>query len=336
MRAVVTTDPGGPLTVADVEDPTPGPGEVVLAVEACGICGSDLHLVDVWPIPGQVLGHELSGRVVALGEGVDGVAEGDAVVGLSLATCGVCDACRSGRPRKCVTARMVGIDTPGAYAEYTTLPAHDAVAFPEGVDLALGALVEPLAIARHAVGRAGLRPGETSLVVGAGPIGLASLLWLRRLGAGPVVLSDPDPRRRATAADLGADLVVDPTAGDLATQVADAGLGAVPLVLECVGLPGLVAQASAAAAVDGRVVVVGVCMGEDRYDPLAPLGKELDWRFSFYYCRADIDASIGAVTDPAFGAADLVTGLVGIEATPDRFAALKAGGTDDVKVLIRP
>lgn len=308
---------------------------MVIEVVACGICGSDLHLVDVWPLPGHVLGHELAGRIVALGADVDGPQVGDPVVGLSLATCGTCAECRSGRPRKCRAARMVGVETPGAYAEYLALPAHDAIRLPDDVTVADGALVEPLAIARHAVGRGGLVPGETALVVGAGPIGLAALLWLRRLGAGAVVVSDPLPARRDTATSLGADLAVDPLAGDLVEQLGDAGLAPPPLVLECVGLPGLVDQASAATATDGRVIVVGVCMAEDRYQPLTPMAKELDWRFAFYYCRADIDASIAAVADPAFGAQALVTGEVDLAAAPERFEALKAGSAD-TKVLIRP
>ncbi|HYF46224.1 MAG TPA: alcohol dehydrogenase catalytic domain-containing protein, partial [Acidimicrobiales bacterium] len=118
MRALVTTTLGGPLEVAELDDPTPGPGEVVVDVEACGICGSDLHLVDALPLDGHVLGHELAGRVAAVGDGVDGWSEGDPVMPLSLATCGQCEACRSGRPRKCTAALMVGVETPGGYAEY--------------------------------------------------------------------------------------------------------------------------------------------------------------------------------------------------------------------------
>lgn len=335
MRAVVTTDLGGPLEPVDLDDPTPRPGEVVVAVDACGICGSDLHLVDALPMPGHVLGHELAGRVAAVGEGVIGWKADDAVMALSLATCGTCDACRSGRPRKCATALMLGVETPGGYAEYVKAPAHDLVPLPDGFDLRHGALVEPLAVARHAVGRGGLVAGETALVIGGGPVGLAVLLWLKALGAGAVALSDPLAARRANAAALGADVVVDPTAGDLATQLADAGLAAPSLVLECVGLPGLVDQASAVAAVDGRVVVVGVCMAEDRYFPYGAMAKELDWRFAFYYCRADVDATVSAIRAGRLDIEPLITAEVGLDDAPARFDALKAG-SGDTKVLIRP
>src|SRR5689334_24519824 len=101
------------------------------------------------PLPGHVLGHELAGTVAAVGEGVDGWAEGDPVMPLSLATCGRCDACRSGRPRKCATALMLGVETPGGYAEYAKAPAHDLVRLPEQLDLGVAALTEPLAVARH-------------------------------------------------------------------------------------------------------------------------------------------------------------------------------------------
>lgn len=334
MRAVVTTDLGGPLQLAEVDDPTPGPGEVVVAVDSCGICGSDLHIVDALPMPGQVLGHELAGRVATVGAGVEGWKVDDPVMALSLATCGTCEACRSGRPRKCATALMVGVETPGGYAEYVRAPAHDLVALPAAFDLRHGALVEPLAVARHAVGRGGLEAGEPALVIGAGPVGLAVLLWLKHLGADTVAVSDPLAARRDGARQLGADVVIDPTAGDLAGQLADAGLPAPSLVLECVGLPGLVDQAAAVAAVDGRVVVVGVCIDDDRYFPYTAMAKELDWRFAFYYCRADVDATVAAIVE-GLDVAPLITGEVGLDAAPDRFAALK-GGTDDTKVLIRP
>jgi threonine dehydrogenase-like Zn-dependent dehydrogenase len=336
VRAVVTTTLGGPLEAVTLEDPTPGPGEVIVAVDACGICGSDLHLVDALPMPGHVLGHEVAGRVAAVGAGVSTWRAGDPVMALSLATCGTCEACRGGRPRKCVSALMVGVETAGGYAEYMKAPAHDLVPLPDGFDLRHGALVEPLAVARHAVGRGGLVPGETALVIGGGPVGLAVLLWLKALGAGAVGLSDPLAARRANAVGLGADVVVDPTAGDLATQLGDAGLASPSFVLECVGLPGLVDQASAVSAVDGRVVVVGVCMTDDRYVPYAAMAKELDWRFSFYYCRADVAGTIEAIEAGRIDADPLITAeVVGLDAAPGRFEALKAGA-GDTKVLIRP
>lgn len=335
MRAVVMTTLGGPLEPAELDDPTPGPGEVVVAVDSCGICGSDLHIVDAVALPGHVLGHELAGRVAAVGEGVGGRRVDDPVMALSLATCGVCEACRRGRPRKCTAALMLGVETPGGYAEFVRAPAHDVVALPDGFDLRLGALVEPLAVARHAVGRGGLRPGETALVIGGGPVGLAVLLWLKRLGAGTVVVTDPLPARRAVAERFGADVVLDPTAGDLGAQFADAGVGAPTLVLECVGLPGLVDQAASVAAVDGRVVVVGVCMADDRYFPYNAMHKELDWRFAFYYCRADVDATIAAVADGTLDAGPLITAEVGLDTTAQAFAGLRAGA-EDTKVLIRP
>jgi (R,R)-butanediol dehydrogenase/meso-butanediol dehydrogenase/diacetyl reductase len=335
VRALACAGLGEPLQLTTVDDPTPSPGEVVVAVEACGICGSDLHVVDALPMPGHVLGHEVAGTVAAVGEGVDGWAEGDPVMPLSLATCGRCEACLAGRPRKCATAQMLGVETPGGYAEYVTAPAHDLVALPPDLDLGVAALTEPLAVARHAVGRGGLTPGESTLVLGAGPVGLAVALWLRRLGAGAVVVSDPQPGSRAKAEALGVDLALDPTAGDLGTQLADAGLTAPSLVLECVGLPGLADQAAAVAALDGRVVVVGVCMAEDRYVPYTSMAKELDWRFAFYYCRADVEATVAALADGSLPGADLVTGEVDLIEAGARFDALKAG-TDDTKVLIRP
>ncbi|HYF47456.1 MAG TPA: zinc-binding dehydrogenase, partial [Acidimicrobiales bacterium] len=114
-----------------------------------------------------------------------------------------------------------------------------------------------------------------------------------------------------------------------------AGVAAPSLVLECVGLPGLIDQAAGLAAVDGRVVVVGVCMGNDAFLPYGAIAKELDWRFSFYYCRADVDATVEALADESLLGHQLITGEVTLDEAPARFDALKAG-TDDTKVLIRP
>ena len=338
MRAAVTTTMGGPLELAEVDDPTPGEGELVVSVAACGICGSDLHLVDAFELPGLVLGHEFAGRVEAVGSGVSGWSEGDPVVPLSLASCGTCDACRDGRPRKCPTVQMVGVETPGAYAEYVRVPAHDTLGLPAGFDVPTAAVVEPLAVARHSVGRAGSLDGERVLVVGAGPVGAAVLLWLATTGAASVAVSDPRPDRRAQAADLGADLTLDPAAGDLADQLREA-VGVEPsVVFECVGLPGLIESSCAAAAVDGRVVVVGVCMAPDHFVPMTAMAKELDLRYAFYYCRSDFEATIAAIDDGALDPSGLITGTTALDGLPDRFEALKhpAPDANDLKVLVQP
>jgi (R,R)-butanediol dehydrogenase / meso-butanediol dehydrogenase / diacetyl reductase len=338
VRAAVVQGEGLPLAVESVDDPAPGPGELVLAVEACGICGSDLHLAEALPIPGLVLGHEFCGTVAAVGPEVVGWAVGDLATALSLRTCGTCVACRSGRPRKCLAAEMVGVERPGAYAELVAVAAHDARRLPEGFDPRHGALVEPLAVALHTVERAALVPGEAAVVLGAGPVGLAVALWLAALGAGEVVVSDPVPSRRALAERLGASATVDPSelAGSaLAAAVAERCGGPPPLVVECVGVPGLIGQACDVAATDGRVVVAGVCMGPDQLLPLVPMAKELDLRFAFYYRDDDWRHTIRSIERGRLDPEPLLTDEVDLDATPAAFDALRRP-TTQCKVLVRP
>jgi threonine dehydrogenase-like Zn-dependent dehydrogenase len=338
MRAVVMEAMGRPLQVCDLADPTPSDGEVVVAVEACGICGSDLHASDHLPFSDLVMGHEFCGTVVDAPAGTPGGwREGDRVVGLSLATCGHCAACLAGRVRKCPNAVMVGLERPGAFAEYLALPTSSLLPLPAPLDHRHGALVEPLAVALHAVERAGVRTGDTVAVLGAGPVGLAVTLWLERLGAGRVVVTDPVASRRALASRVGATATVDPIAagGDLAGAVAEACGGAPAHVIECVGVPGLLAQATDVAALDGTVTIAGVCMEVESLLPLIPMVKELDVRFAFYYRRQDMTTAIDLMAAGRFDPLPLITDEVGLDDMPARFEALKSP-TDECKVLVRP
>jgi 2-desacetyl-2-hydroxyethyl bacteriochlorophyllide A dehydrogenase len=335
MRAVALAEAGQPLAVVEQPDPVPAPGELLLRVDACGICGSDLHLSDAVSLPGLVMGHEYCGTVVEVWLDVDGWAEGDRVAGLPLATCGRCAACLGGRPRKCLAAAMIGIERPGAYAEYVAQPAAGAYRLPPSIDATLGALVEPLAVGLHTVVRAGLRPGDDALVIGGGPVGLAVALWLRALGAREVVVSDPVASRRALAERIGATATVDPTTDDVAAAFAAQAGGGPSVVVECVGVPGLIQHAVDVAAVDATVVIAGVCFQPDAVQPLAAMQKELDVRFAFYYTAADWHTTIALLDQERVDARPLVTDEVTLDEAPDRFAALKHP-TDECKVLIRP
>lgn len=335
MRAAVITGQSEPLRLDTLDDPRPGPGELVLRVEACGICGSDLHLVDAFPMPGLVAGHEYCGEVVAVGSGVTGWREGDRATGLSLAPCGACPACRSGAIAHCSAPRFYGADLPGAFAEYVGLAADHAFRLPADLDARLGALVEPLAVARHIVDRSGATPGDTVLVLGAGPVGQAVLLWLAHRGIEAVVVSDPVASRRELAGRLGAALTVDPTAANVAAAVQET-TGVLPgVVIECVGQPGMIAASVAFAGARATVAVAGVCMMPDTFSPLAATTKELDLRFAVYYRREDFAATIRAVTDGAIDPLPLVTDEIGLDELPARFDALRHP-THECKVLVRP
>src|SRR3954463_5561274 len=184
MRAAVLND-AHQLEVAEVPDPSPGAGELVLQVTACGICGSDLKLRPSMPA-GLVMGHEFCGDIVATGADTDTHwREGQHVTALPVIGCGRCLVCIAGEPAHCEQADLGGVGgSPGGFAEYVRVHQRETVALPEAIPPALGALVEPLAVGLHAVERARIRAGDKVLVVGAGPVGLSVIAWGARGCAG--------------------------------------------------------------------------------------------------------------------------------------------------------
>lgn len=337
MRAVVLTDQPPALEVVDVLDPTPAADEVVVAVTACGICGSDLHVASVVGAPGTILGHEIAGTVEAIGAGVD---PGDWRIGQAVAVrpfggCGTCRWCLAGRADHCDQFQLVGLDRPGGFAERLAVQARELFALPASLVGAEQALVEPLAIARRALRRTGDVTGQTVLVLGAGPIGLATIAWARILGAQTILASDPSPSRRDLALTLGADAVVDPTADDpgVATFAATGQLA--DAVVECTGRADQIGRAMDHAAIDGRVTVVGICITEAAIFPFTGLAKELDVRFSIYYGREDFTDTLAALDDHSLAPAAMLTETISLDEVPERFDRL-VHHPDGGKVAIVP
>src|SRR5437773_8767976 len=208
MRAALCRGVGR-LVVQDVPRPTPGPGEVVVRVRNCGICGSDLHWYhDQMMIPSVCPGHEIAGEVAEVGAGVTALRPGDPVALEGIASCGGCRYCLAGDYQRCLAIGFVGLTIPGGFAEYVSAPARHCFAVPAGVDLATAALSEPLGVAVHAVRLAGLAIGERVLVLGAGTIGLMAVIAARAGGAGEILVVARRPQQREAALALGADRVV--------------------------------------------------------------------------------------------------------------------------------
>jgi len=253
VRALVLPEPGS-AALATVDDPAPAPGEVVVAVGAAGICGTDLHLLAgslppaVYPL---VPGHEVAGKVVATGRGATLVNEGQQVAVDPSVFCGGCPQCRAGWPNLCANWGGMGITRPGGLAEYVAVPASWCEPLPEDLPTTHGALVEPLACALHALDRAGAVIGRDTLVFGAGPMGCLLAALFRHAGARSVSVVDPQEGRLQVAERLGATATAPAVDGLTAPDgwhvVVDAS-GAVPAI----------EQALRVVRPAGRVVIVGV------------------------------------------------------------------------------
>ncbi len=332
MRAAVFQGPGTKLAIEDRQTPVARPGDIVLRVAFCGICGSDLHATEPGSSvleSGTVLGHEFSGVVTE--SAASDVQPGDRVIGLPLQECDECrpsgHGCRDRLGILCPRNRIIGLAAavPGAYAEYVRMPAHHALKIPGGLDLKDAALTEPLAVGAHAVRAAGTLLGVRVLVIGAGPIGLAVALLAQLAGAREVVVSEPANGRRAKAAAIGAR-VIDPSVEQP---------GSADVIFECVGIAGLLRQCIELAPVHGRIIVVGVCRGEDRIFPRVALRKELGIQFVLGYNREEFAMVLDLLAARRIHASPLITGVIGLDQAPDMFEALRTPG-DHAKVLIDP
>lgn len=334
MRAAVMQGLHRPLSIEHVPDPTPEAGEVVVRVGRCGICGSDLHMTED-PMfgkgAGDILGHEFAGEIVALGRAVEGLRVGEAVSVIPLRGCGECASCRIGETAWC--ARGMTLQG-GGYADYAVASARQCVALPASASLADGALVEPLAVALHGVRLSGLAAGDRVLVLGAGPIGLAVAFWARRLGAAQVVVQDIADHQRDRALGMGASgFVVD--RDDPVGAAARALGGKADIVFECVGLPGLIAQAVEQVRIKGTIVVLGLCTVADSFVPFVALSKEVRLQTSAFFTRAEYEMALDALNAGQAEPRALVTDTIGFDTLPDTFESLKRR-THQCKVMIAP
>jgi 2-desacetyl-2-hydroxyethyl bacteriochlorophyllide A dehydrogenase len=238
MIAAVLHKPGD-LRVEEARKPQAGPGEVLLRVERCGICGTDLHILSGnFPAPNLplIIGHEFAGTIEAVGAGVRHVGPGTkATVDINIA-CGVCYFCRIGNKLFCPEVRQLGVHDAGGLAEYVVAPAANVYPLPAAMPLEHAAYIEPLACTVHGQDRIGIRTGETIAIVGGGPMGLAHTALANLRGAARVIVSELDAGRRERATRLGADEVIDPGSTDAVDQVLELtdGRGA-DVVIEAVG-----------------------------------------------------------------------------------------------------
>ena len=344
MRAAVYDAPGLPLRIAELPDPRPGPGQAVIRVTACGVCGSDLHATTPegdLARHGAVLGHEVAGELVDIGpEPVGDWSVGDRVFVVPIGSCGRCPHCQLDRPEDCphqLTFGALGPEEPdGAYAEYLTVSLSDLLAVPDGVGMDVAALCEPLATGLMCVRQASLEIGDRVLIMGAGPIGLAAAIWARFLGARRVVVSERVEHRRDLALRLGATDTIDAGAGaDVAARFAELTGEEPDAVIEAVGRPGMLNAAIAAVRAQGTVVTGGVCMEPDSFDHLLAYTKEPVIRTARVYTKAENQFILEMIAAGRIDPAPMISHRIGLDALPAAFEALRTP-TDQCKVMVMP
>ena len=261
MKALVYEGPWQ-MPLRDVAEPQAGPGEVVVEVKAVGVCGSDVHGYTGSTgrrIPPMIMGHEFTGVVAAVGEGVQDRKMGDRVVVQPLTTCGVCANCRAGMTNVCTNRTGLGMwDVDGAWAEAVRVPSNQLYDLPTEVTWENGSLVEPLSVSLHAVNITPITLMDTVVILGAGTIGLFALLGCRLKGSGNIIVSDLSPRRLAKAKQMGADIIVNPADEDLPGIVKRvAGPAGAPVVIEAVGVGPTARQSIELVKPGGNVTWIG-------------------------------------------------------------------------------
>lgn len=333
-RQLVMTAPGR-LEFREIDDPVPGPHDVLVRPRAVGICGSDLHalaghhpFIDLPCAPG----HEVAGVVEAVGEAVEDYRPGDRVLVEPNLVCGHCPYCTSGRYNLCDHLAVFGCQTSGAMADRFTIPATRLHHVPDGLDDRAAALVEPLSTGTHAVRGVGDLTGRTVAVLGAGSIGLLTMLAAKAAGAAAVAVTDLAPGKRDRAARVGADVVVDAADAAAVTIVRD-GLGGRPdVTFDCVAVQTTTDQAVQLALKGGTIVVVGVPVGPVQIPLPLIQDRELVIRGTAMFVREDVQRAIELIEEGLVPVHEIVTATLPFDQGVEAFAL--AGTESQVKVQL--
>jgi (R,R)-butanediol dehydrogenase/meso-butanediol dehydrogenase/diacetyl reductase len=340
MKAAVFRGKSKSLEIAQVPDPTPGNGQVVIKVGRCGICGSDLHMAAGHTYSfeeGAIPGHEFAGEIVAMGRDAAGVAVGDRVAVLPFNSCGRCQACLNGEPGGCAKNRIMGtFGVQGGYAEYVLADALWCVQLPASLGFDDGALVEPLAVSLRANRVSGIKGGDRVLVIGAGAIGIAAAYWARYSGASRIAVAATSNRREAIARAVGADAFITPEPDrKIADQSRAALCGEADIVFECAGVAGSLDMAVSAVKRGGMISAPGFCWSPDMFTPMVAMIKEVTIKFTNVYDVREFEIAIGALDRGRVEPRAMITDVVGLDATPAAFAGLM-NRNHQCKVLIAP
>jgi threonine dehydrogenase-like Zn-dependent dehydrogenase len=330
MPAAVYRRPGE-VVVEERPVPRPGAGQVLVETDHCGICGSDIHqLLDGWgDKPGLVAGHEFSGTIVAVGDGVEGWQLGEVVVAGPSPRCGHCRRCREGKPSQCENRAGSIVDgMDGAFARYVLVGDSSLLRLPPGLTARRAALAEPLAVALHGITRSGVAHGDSVMVIGAGPIGALSIAALVMRGIGPITAVEPGQRRRELARQLGATEVLDPADLEVFPMWEPERVSerAVHVVLECSGKKAAMEAGFHQLRRGGTLALVGAGIEAPSFDPNRFILNELAVVGSFVYDQGGFEHALELLADERFPTDLLIESEdVPLDRLSDALAGLAAG-----------
>ena len=329
--------------IIDVPEPTPGDTGAVVEIALCGVCGSDVHAyVEGWDYPPNLCGHEWFGTVVAVGNQVSNVTEGDLVMGGLTPGCGACSYCVAGHVQYCRPAARSynGLDVnpplSGGFAPLIGLDASRLAVMPEGITAVQGALVEPTSVAFHAVRQSRQQPGDVVVVVGAGPIGQLTAQCAKLAGAGLLIVVEPDAERRAMATQLGADVALDP-GPDLRQQVRALtnGMGA-DVAYDAAGVPQTLESAINLVRRGGSVCLVGVTSAPTEVRTNRWLTKEVTITTSIVFTLNEARRAAELIVAGRLNVDPLHQGTVTLDELPGTVEQMASRELTALKVLVDP
>jgi threonine dehydrogenase-like Zn-dependent dehydrogenase len=334
MRVAVFEEAGKPFRIERQPDPAPADDEVVIRVHRCGICGSDVSMTAGGPFDfpaGMAMGHEYAGEVVAVGRGVSDFGEGDRVTGMAGLGCGQCRGCREiGNPVFCEAPRLVM----GAFGEYMRLPQRAATHLPAAASYVEGALVEPVAVALHAIAMSDVGPQSRVLVIGAGAVGLAVIYLLRLRGVEAVVAGARSLQRADIAVRMGAKAFVR-LDGEAAASIGATLGGAPDVVFECAGAASALSTALDLVRPRGQIVSLGMCCHQSSVLPVLAAYKETRWLFPVAYTKREFDEAAALVAAQSISPAEMVGRTIALDDLPDTIEAMRRGSAG-AKIHVDP
>lgn len=326
------------IEIEETPSKAPAAGEARVAIDACGICGSDLHMYDgSHPVlrPPLVMGHEFVGRVMDVGAGVTDLKPGDRVIGMAGRGCGECEACKEGHYNWCEQLKVIGGHIPGALAEELVLPAEQFLAIPEWIPDDQATLIEVGAVGMHTINRYGDVTGKSCLVLGAGPVGLVLVACLKALGAGPVVVSDISAARRELAHARGADIVFDPREEGAEDAIKARFPRGMDVAFDCAGREATLHTALRLTRRGASIILTAIFPAEVTI-PMAQVQRaERQLIGVQMYQREDFETTIRLLEEKKLDLSGIVTHELPLQQTAEAFRLLQSADAAAGKVLIR-